>query len=207
MTILLWNWWSIYLERHDLNLITVIASLTITMNLTPKVTYLIHKSQNAPVSYSTIFHWKQYRNVHISILNETFWDMEQVHSGICEIGLFTLHCIYFMKSTNKKLYSGYHLYWYSIYHWPTGLVLNVNVLNTAKTKRPNRFPRVLLLKNTSKCAFNIHRPFNSPVYMCQQGNLTWKCAYLCIIYGLYILCWNVRRIYIQCFLGKWNVFK
>ena len=29
----------------------------------------------------------QNRNVHISVLNGAFWDMEQVHSGICEIGL------------------------------------------------------------------------------------------------------------------------
>ena len=30
----------------------------------------------------------QNRNVHISVLNKALWDMEQVHSGICEIGLF-----------------------------------------------------------------------------------------------------------------------
>ena len=30
----------------------------------------------------------QNRNVHISVLNGAFWYMEQVHSGICEIGLF-----------------------------------------------------------------------------------------------------------------------
>ena len=29
----------------------------------------------------------QNRNVHISFLNRALWDMEQVHSGICEIGL------------------------------------------------------------------------------------------------------------------------
>ena len=29
----------------------------------------------------------QSRNVHISVLNGALWDMEQVHSGICEIGL------------------------------------------------------------------------------------------------------------------------
>ena len=34
----------------------------------------------------------QNRNVHISVLNETLWEMELVHSGICEIGLlFRLH--------------------------------------------------------------------------------------------------------------------
>ena len=32
----------------------------------------------------------QNRNVHISVLNGAFWDMEQVHSGICELGL--LYC-------------------------------------------------------------------------------------------------------------------
>ena len=29
----------------------------------------------------------QKRNVHISVLNGALWDVEQVHSGICEIGL------------------------------------------------------------------------------------------------------------------------
>ena len=29
----------------------------------------------------------QNRNVHISVLNGAIWDMEQVHSEICEIGL------------------------------------------------------------------------------------------------------------------------
>ena len=28
----------------------------------------------------------QNRNVHISVLNSALWDMEQVHSGICELG-------------------------------------------------------------------------------------------------------------------------
>ena len=31
----------------------------------------------------------QNRNVHISVLNGALWDMEQVHSEICEIGLLT----------------------------------------------------------------------------------------------------------------------
>ena len=30
----------------------------------------------------------QNKNVHISVLNDALWDMEQVHCGICEIGLF-----------------------------------------------------------------------------------------------------------------------
>ena len=30
----------------------------------------------------------QNRNVHISVLNGTFWDMEQVHSEICELGQY-----------------------------------------------------------------------------------------------------------------------
>ena len=29
----------------------------------------------------------QNRNVYISVLNGALWDMEQVHAGICEIGL------------------------------------------------------------------------------------------------------------------------
>ena len=28
----------------------------------------------------------QNRNVHISVLNGALWDMEQLHSGICELG-------------------------------------------------------------------------------------------------------------------------
>ena len=28
----------------------------------------------------------QNRNVHISVLNGALWDMEEVHSGICELG-------------------------------------------------------------------------------------------------------------------------
>ena len=34
----------------------------------------------------------QNRNVHTSVLNEALWDMEQVHSEICEIGLL-LCCV------------------------------------------------------------------------------------------------------------------
>ena len=30
----------------------------------------------------------QNRNVHISVLNGAMWDTEQMHCGICEIGLF-----------------------------------------------------------------------------------------------------------------------
>ena len=30
----------------------------------------------------------QNRNVHISVLSGALWDMEHVHSAICEIGLF-----------------------------------------------------------------------------------------------------------------------
>ena len=37
-----------------------------------------------------LFHVPQYfienRNVHISVLNGALWDMEQVHSRICELG-------------------------------------------------------------------------------------------------------------------------
>ena len=31
----------------------------------------------------------QNRNVHISVINGALWDTEQVHSGICEIGLLS----------------------------------------------------------------------------------------------------------------------
>ena len=48
---------------------------------TEPVIDLFHKSQNAPVPYPIMLH-----NVHIYVLNEALWDMEQVHSGICESG-------------------------------------------------------------------------------------------------------------------------
>ena len=32
----------------------------------------------------------QNRNGHISVLNGALWDMEQVHSGICEVGLLSM---------------------------------------------------------------------------------------------------------------------
>ena len=44
-----------------------------------------HNSQNAPVPYPTMLHSEQ-KCVHISVLNEALWDMEQVHSGIYEQG-------------------------------------------------------------------------------------------------------------------------
>ena len=31
----------------------------------------------------------QNRNVHISVLTEALWDIEEVHYGICEIGLLS----------------------------------------------------------------------------------------------------------------------
>ena len=34
----------------------------------------------------------QNRNVQISVLNGAFWDMEQVHFGICAIGLLAGGC-------------------------------------------------------------------------------------------------------------------
>ena len=43
----------------------------------------------------------QNRNVHISVLNGELGDMEQVHSGICETGLF--HHIYFkLQETSEE---------------------------------------------------------------------------------------------------------
>ena len=43
-----------------------------------------------------LFHIPQYsiqnRNVHISVLNEALWDMEHVHSRICELGQLNICC-------------------------------------------------------------------------------------------------------------------
>ena len=44
---------------------------------------LIHKSQNTPVPYPTMLHSEQ-KCAHF---DGALWDMEQVHSGICAIGL------------------------------------------------------------------------------------------------------------------------
>ena len=46
---------------------------------------LIKKSKNAPVPYPTMPHSEQ--NMHISVLNGAWWDMEHVHYGICENGI------------------------------------------------------------------------------------------------------------------------
>ena len=46
---------------------------------------LIHKSQNAAVPYAQCS--IQNRNMYTSVLNEALWNVEQVHSGICEIGM------------------------------------------------------------------------------------------------------------------------
>ena len=51
-----------------------------------QVIELLHKSQNAPVPYPTLLHSEQKLDVHISVLNGAMWDVEEVHSGICEIG-------------------------------------------------------------------------------------------------------------------------
>ena len=34
----------------------------------------------------------QNRNVHIAVLNGALWDLEQVHSGICELGHLEFIC-------------------------------------------------------------------------------------------------------------------
>ena len=42
----------------------------------------------------------QNRNVHISVLNEALWVTEQVHSGICEIGLLNWYNMQFNTHQN-----------------------------------------------------------------------------------------------------------
>ena len=41
------------------------------------------------------------RNVHISVLNGVLWGMEQVHSGICELGQFYEYRRFLMYSNTK----------------------------------------------------------------------------------------------------------
>ena len=48
-----------------------------------KVTLYTSTMQLSHIPQCTV----QNRNVHISVLNGTFWDIEQVHCGICKIGL------------------------------------------------------------------------------------------------------------------------
>ena len=48
-----------------------------------------HKSMNAPVLYPTMPHSEQ--NVHISVPNRAFWDMEHMHREICELGQLLQH--------------------------------------------------------------------------------------------------------------------
>ena len=74
------HWYIIYFNSVISNYIFVsdIKNIDTTIDL-------IRKSQNVllHIPQCSI----QNRNVHISVLNEALWDMEQVHSGICEIGL------------------------------------------------------------------------------------------------------------------------
>ena len=56
-------------------------------------------SQNAPF---------RTRNVHISVLNGAFWDMEQAHSGICDIGLLCCIFLFFLHSLTKSILSLRH---------------------------------------------------------------------------------------------------
>ena len=60
-----------------------------------------HKSQNARVPYPIILHSEQ---KYFSVLNGALWDMEQGHSGMCELGqvitFLSVHffCYTFLKS-------------------------------------------------------------------------------------------------------------
>ena len=45
----------------------------------------------------------QNRNVHISVLNGALWDMEQVHSEICEIGLLPVWFFTPVASCTKEV--------------------------------------------------------------------------------------------------------
>ena len=57
---------------------------------TPGWIKLINKSQNAAVPYPTVLHSEQ-KCVHFCS-EWSIWDMEQMHSGICEIGPFLYYC-------------------------------------------------------------------------------------------------------------------
>ena len=57
---------------------------------------LINKSHNTPVPYPTMPH--QNIDVHISGLNGTLWDIEQVYHGICEIGPDCVPEIFFFNN-------------------------------------------------------------------------------------------------------------
>ena len=60
--------------------------------------YMKHCTCNRPISINPrmhLFHIPQSsiqnRNVHISVLHGALWDMEQVHSGICELHISNLN--------------------------------------------------------------------------------------------------------------------
>ena len=44
----------------------------------------------------------QNRNVHISVLNGALWDVEQVHSEICEIGPLIWNLFHFKHSVSAQ---------------------------------------------------------------------------------------------------------
>ena len=51
----------------------------------------------------------QNRNVHISVLNGALRDMEQVHSGICEIGLLNVNILLWLNVTHTTgCYAKFH---------------------------------------------------------------------------------------------------
>ena len=62
---------------------------------------LIHKSQNAPVPYLTMLHSEQ------NVLNGALWDMEQMRSVICEIGL--LFCCYLLHDYLIGVERGFYI--------------------------------------------------------------------------------------------------
>ena len=74
----------------------------------------------------------QNRNMHISVLNVAFWDMEKVHSGICEIGLLVMHVL------NSRMQ-----YWFLQYF--------------ASKKRPHALITVLINKGLRHGSWYLHR--------------------------------------------------
>ena len=61
-------------------------------NLIFVIGYFFYEYTNVTSPRMHLFHIPQYsiqnRNVHISVPNGALWEMEQVHSGICELGQF-----------------------------------------------------------------------------------------------------------------------
>ena len=117
----------------------------------------------------------QNRNVHISVLNGALWDMEQVHSGICEIGLLCssfaagFNTTWLGEKSTRSRYSGFSVGKCCL-GWATLSEAACNIV-TIKSKRVICSQDVvcssMLFSNltTSCCALEVFLRRNFPMYV------------------------------------------